>query len=106
MPEAMKIDLLIDLHADLDGNEGAESLGGEIFLADEGSVIRTWNVGKYAADEKSRAAQRGSKPRADPLQRSDASMSAIDLNRMSGSSFEGMKPRRCQYAWASISTAL
>jgi len=28
------------------------------------------------------------------LQRSDAAMSAIDLNRMSGSSFEGIKPHR------------
>jgi hypothetical protein len=43
-------------------------------------------------------ADRPGKTRADPLQRSDAAMSAIDLNRMSGSSFEAMKPRRCQNA--------
>lgn len=32
-------------------NDGAESLGGEFFLADEGLVIRTWAAGKLAADE-------------------------------------------------------
>jgi hypothetical protein len=31
--------------------DGGESLGGEFFLADEGLVIRTWNAGKFAADE-------------------------------------------------------
>jgi hypothetical protein len=31
--------------------DGAESLGGEFFLADEGLVIRTWSAGKFAADE-------------------------------------------------------
>ena len=40
------------------------------------------------------------------VQRSDAAMSAIDLNRISGSSFEGMKPRRRQNAAASTSIAL
>jgi hypothetical protein len=40
------------------------------------------------------------------FQRSDAAMSAIDLKRTSGSSFEGMKPRRPQNAAASASTAL
>lgn len=33
-------------------NDGAESLGGEFFLADEGLVIRTWSAGKYEADER------------------------------------------------------
>jgi hypothetical protein len=32
--------------------EGQECLGGEFFLADEGSVIRTWNAGKFAAQQK------------------------------------------------------
>lgn len=31
-------------------DEGAEVLGGEFFLADEGQMIRTWYAGKYAAD--------------------------------------------------------
>jgi hypothetical protein len=31
-------------------DEGAEVLGGEFFLADEGQIIRTWYAGKYAAD--------------------------------------------------------
>jgi hypothetical protein len=30
--------------------EGAEVLGGEFFLAEEGQVIRTWYAGKFAAD--------------------------------------------------------
>ena len=40
------------------------------------------------------------------FQRRDSAMSAIDLNRMSGSSFERMKPHRLQNAAASTSTAL
>lgn len=32
--------------------EGAETLGREFYLADSGLVIRTWNVGKFTADEK------------------------------------------------------
>ena len=39
-------------------------------------------------------------------QRSDAAISAIDLNSTSGSSFDGMNPRRAQNAAASASTAL
>jgi hypothetical protein len=30
--------------------DGCISLGGEFFLADEGSVIRTWNAGKFHAE--------------------------------------------------------
>ena len=39
-------------------NEGGETLGGEFFLADEGLVIRTWNAGKYYAEEKMKALAR------------------------------------------------
>ena len=36
-------------------NEGGEILGGEFYLADEGLVIRTWNAGKFHAEEKMKA---------------------------------------------------
>ena len=36
--------------------EGAEVLGGEFFLADDGLVIRTWYAGKFAADSANAAA--------------------------------------------------